>query len=137
MDCHITTAPSPMPSSPPRPLLADNEHWNPVEKLRAFVCKFIVEYIVVFVYIFIRSKLMTIDTNTMVSISEANKSFSNVARIVDQYGTAVILKNNTPKYVVYEFSSADSIEEASDEELLAVSSKLMKKNAKVYKELAK
>lgn len=105
--------------------------------MRAFVYKFIIEYIVVFVYIFIRSKLMTIDTNTMVSISEANKSFSNVARIVDQYGTAVILKNNTPKYVVYEFSSADSIEEASDEELLAVSSKLMKKNAKVYKELAK
>ena len=80
---------------------------------------------------------MTIDTNTMVSISEANKNFSNVTRIVDQYGSAVILKNNTPKYIIVEFNKADSIEEPSDEELLSVSSKLMKKNRKVYQELAK
>ncbi len=80
---------------------------------------------------------MTIDTNTMVSISEANKNFSNVAKIVDQYGSAVILKNNTPKYIIVEFSKADTIEEASDEELLAISSKLMKRNKKVYQELAK
>ena len=80
---------------------------------------------------------MTIDTNTMVSISEANKNFSNVAKIVDQYGSAVILKNNTPKYIVVEFNKADAIEEASDEELLAVSAKIMKKNRKVYQELAK
>jgi antitoxin Phd len=80
---------------------------------------------------------MTIDTNTMVSISEANKNFSNVAKIVDQYGSAVILKNNTPKYIIVEFSKADTIEEASDEELLAISSKLMKRNKKVYQELVK
>ena len=80
---------------------------------------------------------MTIDTNTMVSISEANKNFSTVAKLVDQYGSAVILKNNTPKYIVVEFTKADAIEEASDEELLAVSAKIMKKNRKVYQELAK
>ena len=80
---------------------------------------------------------MTIDTNTMVSISEANKNFSNVARIVDQYGSAVILKNNSPKYIVVEFKKANTFDEASDEELLAVSSKLMTRNNKVYQELAK
>ena len=37
---------------------------------------------------------MTIDTNTMVSISEANQNFSKVARLVDECGSAVILKNN-------------------------------------------
>ena len=36
---------------------------------------------------------MTIDTNTMVSISEANQNFSKVARLVDECGSAVILKN--------------------------------------------
>lgn len=35
---------------------------------------------------------MNIDSNTMVSISEANQNFSKVARLVDQYGSAVILK---------------------------------------------
>ena len=36
---------------------------------------------------------MNVNTNTMVSISEANQNFSKVARLVDQYGSAVILKN--------------------------------------------
>lgn len=39
---------------------------------------------------------MNIDTNTIVPISVANQNFSKVARLVDQYGSAVIMKNNTP-----------------------------------------
>ncbi len=35
---------------------------------------------------------MNVNTKTMVSISEANQNFSKVARLVDQYGSAVILK---------------------------------------------
>ena len=42
---------------------------------------------------------MKIDTNTMVSITEANQNFSKVARLVDEHGTAVILKNNVPRYL--------------------------------------
>ncbi len=34
---------------------------------------------------------MNIDSNTMISISEANQNFSKVARLVDQHGSAVIL----------------------------------------------
>lgn len=33
---------------------------------------------------------MTVDTNTMISITEANQNFSKVARVVDEHGTAVI-----------------------------------------------
>ena len=50
---------------------------------------------------------MTIDTNTMISITEANQNFSKVARVVDEHGTAVILKNNVPRYLVIDFSKAD------------------------------
>ena len=39
---------------------------------------------------------MTIDTNTMISITEANQNFSKVTKLVDERGTAVILKNNVP-----------------------------------------
>ena len=48
---------------------------------------------------------MTVDTNTMISIAEANQNFSKVARVVDEHGTAVILKNNVPRYRVIDFSS--------------------------------
>ena len=50
---------------------------------------------------------MTIDTKTMVSISDANQNFSKVARLVDECGSAVILKNNVPRYLVIDFSKAD------------------------------
>lgn len=50
---------------------------------------------------------MTISKNTMVSITEANQNFSKVARLVDEHGTVVILKNNVLRYLVIDFSKAD------------------------------
>ena len=80
---------------------------------------------------------MNIDTNTIIPISLANQNFSKVARLVDQYGSAVIMKNNVPRYIVYEFNQADSMQAASDEDVLAASAKLMQRNQHVYEELAK
>ena len=37
---------------------------------------------------------MNVNTNSLVSITEANRNFSKVARLVDENGSAVILKNN-------------------------------------------
>ena len=58
---------------------------------------------------------MIIDTKSIVSITEANQNFSKVARLVDELGSAVIMKNNVPKYLVIEFVKADYQENASDE----------------------
>ena len=60
---------------------------------------------------------MTVNTKTMVSITEANQNFSKVARLVDENGSAVILKNNVPRYIVMEFSEAEKLQTASDEEI--------------------
>lgn len=80
---------------------------------------------------------MNIDTNTIVPISVANQNFSKVARLVDQYGSAVIMKNNTPRYIIYEFNQADAKQAADDEDVIASSMKLIQRNAHVYEELAK
>lgn len=80
---------------------------------------------------------MNINTNTMVSMTEANQNFSKVARLVDQYGSAVVLKNNTPRYLIIDFAQADEVQFASDDEVFAVSKKLMERNKAVYEELAK
>lgn len=80
---------------------------------------------------------MNIDSKTMIPISEVNQNFSSAAKIVDQYGSAVILKNNTPKYIILEFSRVDDVQNADNETVLLSSEKLLAKNIKVYKELAK
>lgn len=80
---------------------------------------------------------MTIDTNTMISITEANQNFSKVTKLVDERGTAVILKNNVPRYLVIAFSKADESAVAPDEDVLAISKRLLKKNKEAYEVLAK
>lgn len=80
---------------------------------------------------------MNVNTKTMVSISEANQNFSKVARLVDQYGSAVILKNNSPRYLILEFNQADEQLSAQTDDVLAISEKLITRNKAVYKELAK
>lgn len=80
---------------------------------------------------------MTIDTNTMVSITEANQNFSKVARLVDEKGSAVILKNNVPRYLVIDFSKADDNAIASDEDVLSISKRLIEQNREAYEVLAK
>ena len=80
---------------------------------------------------------MTIDTNTMVSITEANQNVSKVARLVDEKGSAVILKNNVPRYLVIDFSKADDNAIASDEDVLSISKRLIEQNREAYEVLAK
>ena len=80
---------------------------------------------------------MNIDTNTIFSMTEANQNFSMVARTVDQYGTAIIFKNNKPRYEIKVFEYIETDDTASDEAVLDISKKLLNRNAAVYKELAK
>ena len=80
---------------------------------------------------------MLINTNNLVSITEANQNFSKVARLVDERGSAVILKNNTPRYLIIEFSQAEQLQNAEDEDVLEVSARLLKQNREAYEVLAK
>ncbi|MBD5534412.1 MAG: type II toxin-antitoxin system Phd/YefM family antitoxin [Lachnospiraceae bacterium] len=80
---------------------------------------------------------MTIDTNTMISITEANQNFSKVAKVVDEHGTAAILKNNVPRYLVIDFSRAEKEKVASNEDVFAISERLIKQNMEAYEVLAK
>ena len=79
---------------------------------------------------------MTIDTNTMISITEANQNFSKVTKVVDEHGTAVILKNNVPRYIVVDFSKMEKEKIAATEDVLSISERLIKQNMEAYEVLA-
>ena len=81
--------------------------------------------------------MMMIDTSALVSMTQANQNFSQVAKLVDQRGAVVVLKNNAPRYLIIDFSQAEAMQTASDEDLLAVSSRLIEKNRTAYEALAK
>ena len=80
---------------------------------------------------------MMINSNALVSITEANQNFSKVARLVDEQGSAVILKNNVPRYLIVEFSQVEQMQAAEDEDIMQISARLIQQNRAAYEELAK
>ena len=80
---------------------------------------------------------MNINTKNLVSIPDANQNFSKVARLVDENGSVIILKNNVPRYLVMEFSSAEEEQLAADEDVMSISKRLIEKNRQAYEVLAK
>lgn len=67
---------------------------------------------------------MTVNTNALVSITEANQNFSKVARLVDESGAVIVLKNNVPRYVVMKFSEAEKLQLSPDEDISRISERL-------------
>lgn len=80
---------------------------------------------------------MNINTNTIVSMTEANQNFSKVARIAEKSGEAVIFKNNKPKYVVLDIDRTDYINISDDEKIDVVAARILKKFRPAFEELAK
>ena len=66
---------------------------------------------------------MNLDTKMIVSISEANKDFSRVIHLAENYGRVVIFKNNKPKYLLIDLEQESLIYDLTDEEKQEIASK--------------
>ena len=81
---------------------------------------------------------MNINIDNLVSISEANQNFSKVARLVDERGTAIILRNNAPRYVLMDYSLLRQGNIAADDmDVDSIASRVLNKHIKAFEELAK
>ena len=80
---------------------------------------------------------MNIDVENLISISEANQNFSKVTRIVDERGTAIILKNNVPRYVLLDYNLLSQSKLTDDANVDAIASRILIKHIKAFEELAK
>ena len=80
---------------------------------------------------------MQINTNTIVSVTEANQNFSRVSRIAEKNGQAVIFKNNRPKYMLIDLESNPMLELTDDEKIDIVARQILKEYKPAFLELAK
>lgn len=79
---------------------------------------------------------MQINTNTIVSVTEANQNFSRVSRIAEKNGQAVIFKNNRPKYMLIDLESSPMLELTDDEKIDIVAARILKRFKPAFEELA-
>ena len=80
---------------------------------------------------------MTIDTNSILSLSECADNFSRAVRIADKNGQAVIFQNDRPKYLLLDIDSSPIIEMTDDEKIDFVAARILRKYHRALEELAK
>ena len=80
---------------------------------------------------------MIINTNNLISITEANQNFSRIARMVDENGSAIIMKNNVPRYLMIDFSQVEQEQTMPDEDVMSISRRILARNKEAYEVLAK
>ena len=81
---------------------------------------------------------MLIDTTTMFSMTQASRNFSAVARSADKHGTAVVLKNNKPKYLIIDMENENFLPDLTeDEKIDIVAKRVLARYLPAFKELAK
>lgn len=79
---------------------------------------------------------MMINTNAIVSMTEANQNFSRVTRIADANGQAVVFKNNRPKYLLIDMERSPLLDMTDDEKIDVVAARIMEKFKSAFEELA-
>jgi antitoxin Phd len=80
---------------------------------------------------------MTIDTNAIVSATEANQNFSRVAKMAEQKGHVLVFKNNRPKLLVIDLDTEPQIDMTEDEKIDFVAARILREHKSAFEELAK
>ena len=80
---------------------------------------------------------MTINTDAILSITEANQNFSRAARLADAKGEVVIFKNNRPKYLLVDMEGTSCFDMTDDEKIDVIAARILKKYRPAFEELAK
>ena len=80
---------------------------------------------------------MIIDTERIISVTEANRNFSRATRIADEHGDAIVFKNNRPAYKLVNLDLEPDIGLTDDEKIDVVAARILKRFLPAFRELAK
>lgn len=80
---------------------------------------------------------MIIDTKQIITVTEANQNFSKATRIADENGSAIVFKNNRPKYKLVNLELEPDLELTDDEKIDIVAHRVLQRFKPAFMELAK
>jgi len=80
---------------------------------------------------------MIINTDQIITMTEANQNFSKASKTANKYGQAVIMKNNKPKYLLVDLENENNFELSEDEKIEIVAKRILNRHIEAFKELAK
>jgi len=80
---------------------------------------------------------MLVDTRNLVSMTEANQNFSRVAHLVDERGSVVILRNNVPRYIIFDIEQLQQGDTFEDAEAAALGRQIIAEHHRAFEALAR
>lgn len=80
---------------------------------------------------------MIIDTNQIVTMTEANQNFSKASKKAEKYGEAIIVKNNKPRFLIVDLNNENYLDLSEDEKIEIVAKRILQRHIGAFKELAK
>ena len=80
---------------------------------------------------------MQSNTDRIITFSEANQDFSRAARIADEYGEALFIKNNKLTYKLVNLDLEPDLELSDDEKIDVVAKRILHRYKSAFLELAK
>ena len=80
---------------------------------------------------------MIVDTKQIITVTEANQNFTKATRIADETGSAIVFKNNRPKYKLVNLEVEPDLELTDDEKIDIVARRVMQRFKPAFMELAK
>ena len=78
-----------------------------------------------------------IDSNAIVTATEANQNLSKVAKAAEKRSHVVVFKNNRPKLLVIDLDQEPQIEMTEDEKIQFVAERILREHKAAFEELAK
>jgi antitoxin Phd len=80
---------------------------------------------------------MQINTNQIITMTEANQNFSKAVRIAEERGNAIIFKNNKPAYMIVDLNQPGGLLDLTDDEKIdVVAIRILDKYKEAFKKLA-
>ncbi len=79
---------------------------------------------------------MQINTNQIITMTEANRNFSKAVRIAEKNGNAIIFKNNMPSYMIIDLKQPGIYDLTDDEKIDVVAKRILDKYKEAFKRLA-
>lgn len=80
---------------------------------------------------------MNIDSNNIVSITEASQNFFKVAQLADKMGAVIISEDGRPKYCLIDLEQNPDLELTEEEAIDIVAARILKRYRPAFEELAK
>lgn len=80
---------------------------------------------------------MIMNTNQIITMTEANQNFSKVVKVAEKNGSAIIFKNNKPKYMVVDLAENPIMDLTDDEKIDIVAKRILAEHRAAFEELAK